>query len=416
MTTFQDLYDRLLQASLNDNLSNELEQIKQEAYDPHQLDCLLNPERHPPVVRIGDCDCPDAEKKSCMRKCFFDALTQDEKGNVVVNEELCVGCADCVEFCHAKKLTDNKNVLPTIAALRNSNKPVYAMIAPAFINQYSSDVTPGKLRTAFKQIGFTGMLEVAVFADILTLKEALEFDKKILNEKDFQITSCCCPMWIAMIRKVYHDLMPHVPGAVSPMVACGRTIKTLHPDAITVFIGPCVAKKAEAREKDVADSTDYVLTFHEMRDIFEFANVNPADMEEDMRDHSSRAGRIYASTGGVSEAVKSTVERLNPNRRISVKTVQADGIPACKKLLNDLVNGDITENFIEGMGCNGGCVGGPKVLIPKEEARENVIKYGEEARYKTPIDNPYVIELLHRLGFDTVEALLENSDIFTRDF
>ncbi|MEL7604384.1 MAG: [Fe-Fe] hydrogenase large subunit C-terminal domain-containing protein, partial [Bacillota bacterium] len=277
-------------------------------------------------------------------------------------------------------------------------------------------VTPGELRTAFKRIGFTGMVEVALFADILTLKEALEFDKNIINEEDFQLTSCCCPMWIAMIRKVYHQLIPHVPGAVSPMVACGRSIKTLYPDALTVFIGPCIAKKAEAREKDVVASTDYVLTFHETRDIFDFAGIHPADMPEDARDHSSRSGRIYAATGGVSEAVQSTVNRLNPNRKITVRATQADGVPACRSMLNDVLNGKITANFIEGMGCVGGCVGGPKVLIPKEEGRENVYAYGKEAVYETPPENPYVIELLRRLGFETIESLIEHSDIFTRDF
>lgn len=416
MTSFHELYNRILMASLKNNLSEEIDKIKQESYDPHQLDCLLNPGRYPPVVRIGDCICNENEKNNCMSKCFFNALEKDEKGNITVNKEQCVGCAQCIEDCHANKLIDNKNILPIFQAIHNSKMPVYAMIAPAFVNQYSSDVTPGKLRAAFKKIGFIGMVEVALFADILTLKEALEFDKNILNEKDYQITSCCCPMWIAMLRKFYRDLIPHIPAAVSPMVACGRSIKTLHPNAITVFIGPCVAKKAEAREQDIADSTDFVLTFHEMQDIFEFAGINPADMCEDMRDHSSRAGRIYASTGGVSEAVQRTVKELNPDRKITVNTVQADGIPACKQLLSDLVNGKITENFIEGMGCNGGCVGGPKTLISKEEARENVFNYGKEAKFQTPINNPYVIEILHRLGFETVESLLENSDIFTRNF
>ena len=85
-------------------------------------------------------------------------------------------------------------------------------------------------------------------------------------------------------------------------------------------------------------------------------------------------------------------------------------------MLNSILSGEINANFIEGMGCVGGCVGGPKALIPKEEGRENVRAYGEAATYQTPIENPYVIELLHRLGFDTVESLLENSHILTRDF
>lgn len=416
MTTFTELYERLLKASLENSVSEEVHAIRQESYDPHHLDCLLHPKQHPPVIRTGDCICSDGEKADCAGKCLFDALYQDEKGNVAINAELCVGCGDCIENCHAKKLTESRDILPALAAVRHSKAPVYAMIAPAFINQFSSDVTPGKLRTAFKRIGFTGMVEVALFADILTLKEALEFDKNIINEEDFQLTSCCCPMWIAMIRKVYHQLIPHVPGAVSPMVACGRSIKTLYPDALTVFIGPCIAKKAEAREKDVVASTDYVLTFHETRDIFDFAGIHPADMPEDARDHSSRSGRIYAATGGVSEAVQSTVNRLNPNRKITVRATQADGVPACRSMLNDVLNGKITANFIEGMGCVGGCVGGPKVLIPKEEGRENVYAYGKEAVYETPPENPYVIELLRRLGFETIESLIEHSDIFTRDF
>lgn len=260
------------------------------------------------------------------------------------------------------------------------------------------------------------MLEVALFADILTLKEALEFDKNIVKESDYQLTSCCCPMWIAMIRKIYNQLMPHVPGSVSPMVACGRTVKHLHPDAITVFIGPCLAKKSEAKEKDLADAVDFVLTFEEMRDIFDAMNINPSEMEESERDHSSRAGRIYARTAGVSEAVKKTVERLNPHRKITVKTQHADGVPGCKAMINDLLEGKTDANFFEGMGCVGGCVGGPKAIINREIGRDNVNQYGEEAIYQTPIDNPYVIELLNRLGFDTIDSLLKDSEIFTRKF
>lgn len=123
-----------------------------------------------------------------------------------------------------------------------------------FFGTVQRDCHPGKLRSAFKALGFSGMVEVALFADILTLKEALEFDKNIVNDNDYQLTSCCCPMWIAMIRKIYHELMPHVPGSVSPMIACGRVIKKLHPDAVTVFVGPCIAKKSEAREPDIKGS------------------------------------------------------------------------------------------------------------------------------------------------------------------
>jgi iron only hydrogenase large subunit-like protein len=412
MTTFEELYRKLVKQSLGkEDSSNEIVD-----YDPHHLDCLLHPDKFAPVLKIGDCNCPPDKPSACQRSCIFDAIVQGEDGVIRIDKEQCVGCHACIDNCKSEKLTASRDILPALNAIRLAKGPVYALIAPAFLGQFSQEVTPGKLRNAFKQLGFSGMIEVALFADILTLKEALEFDKNILTESDFQLTSCCCPMWIGMIKKVYNELMPHVPGAVSPMVACGRTIKVLHPDALTIFIGPCLAKKAEAREKDISDAVDFVLTFQEVQDIFEVAEINPAEMEESEKDHSSRAGRIYARTGGVSEAVEKTLDRLNPHREISIKTMQADGVPACKEMINRLKEGKIEANFFEGMGCVGGCVGGPKVMIARDKGRENVIEYGDTATYKTPIDNPYVIELLHQLGFDTVESLLEHSDIFTRDF
>lgn len=412
MKTFEELYYEVLVRSLKEKDASFLEKL--ELYDTHQLDCLLHPKKHPIVWHTGRCQCKGDPQ--CVKVCPFHAIHPDESGDIKIDEDQCAGCSFCIQECRAKNLTASKDVIAALQAIRSHKGLVYALIAPAFLGQFSSEVTPGKLRNALKKIGFDGMIEVALFADILTLKEALEFDKNIVTEKDYQLTSCCCPMWIAMIRKIYKDLVPHVPPAVSPMIASGRAIKVMHPDALTIFIGPCLAKKAEAREKDIADAVDFVLTFQEVQDIFNVLEINPAEMEESEKDHSSRAGRIYAHTGGVSEAVTATLERINPHRKISIHTQKADGVPACKAMINDLVSGNTTANFFEGMGCVGGCVGGPRVLIPHEIGRVHVDEYGDAAPYPTPIDNPYVIELLHRLGLDTVESLLEKSDIFTRDF
>ncbi|SHI07512.1 Iron only hydrogenase large subunit, C-terminal domain [Sporobacter termitidis DSM 10068] len=416
MQTFDELYARLLKAEAENRTREELEEIQKDEFDPHQLDCLLHPKKYASVWSLGPCDCSESEKASCVKRCLFRAITKDDRGNVMIDSSLCAGCAECIEACGSGKLTASKDILPALEAVKNSEGPAYAMIAPAFIGQFSQDVTPGKLRSAFKEIGFAGMVEVALFADILTLKEALEFDRKILDDKDYMLTSCCCPVWLAMIRKVYRQFMSHVPGAVSPMVACGRSIKLLEPDATTVFIGPCIAKKAEAREPDIADAVDFVLTFEEMRDIFEAFHIDPAVLGDDHRDHSSRSGRIYARTGGVSEAVQNTVGRLSPHRAISVKAQQADGVPACREMLNALKEGKLTANFLEGMGCAGGCVGGPKAILNREEGRRNVDHYGSLAAYETPVDNPFVLELLKRLGLESVESLLEDTEIFTRHF
>lgn len=413
MKKFEDLYHELLKATIE---NHEEEYIKSlDAFDAHQLDCLLYPKKHPLVWYTESCDCSD-DDRHCVKTCPFHAIHPDKSGTIHIDEDACSGCSYCIQECRAKKLTSSKDVIPALQAIRSHKGLVYALIAPAFLGQFSSEVTPGKLRNAFKEIGFDGMLEVALFADILTLKEALEFDKNIQTEEDFQLTSCCCPVWIAWIKNIYNELVPHVPPSVSPMIASGRAVKVMYPDALTVFIGPCLAKKAEARDKDIAGAIDYVLTFQETQDIFNIMNINPAKMEESEKDHSSRAGRIYAHTGGVSEAVKLTLERIDPNKKVTIRTQKADGVKACRALIEDILAGKTSANFYEGMGCNGGCVGGPKVLIPHEEGRINVEEYGNQATYPTPIDNPYVIELLKRLGFETVESLMEDSDIFSRTF
>lgn len=412
-TTFQQLYENVLK-SVGDKDKGGFEKSNFENFDAYPLDCLLHPHRYAPVWRMGDCDCDTDGVPRCVASCIFKAISRDKDGHVSIDKDLCVGCSACIDSCETKKLTESRDLLPVLEAIKNAKGPVFALVAPAFIGQFHKSVTPGKLRSAFKEIGFAGMVEVALFADILTLKEALEFDKKILDNKDFMITSCCCPIWIAMLRKVYQQLLPFVPDAVSPMIASGRAIKLLEPDSITVFIGPCIAKKAEARESDVADAVDFVLTFREIQDLFDVFEIDLTKMADDPREHSSWTGRIYARTGGVSEAVKGTVNRLNPNREITVRAQQADGVPACKKLLNTLLEGEIPANFLEGMGCVGGCVGGPKAIIAREEGRDNVEEYSKQAAHLTPLDNPYVLDLLKRLGIDTVEELLEETRLLTR--
>jgi iron only hydrogenase large subunit-like protein len=412
MKTFEELYYEVLVRTLKEKDTDFLKKL--ELYDTHHLDCLLNPEKHPLVWQTEDCSC--SEDSECIKVCPFHAIHPGEAGKIEVDEEQCQGCSICIQECRANHLTGSKDVIRVLQAIRSHDNLVYALIAPAYLGQFSSEVTPGKLRSALKKVGFDGMIEVALFADILTLKEALEFDKNIVTEKDYQLTSCCCPIWIAMIRKIYKEVVSHVPPSVSPMIASGRAVKVLHPQAMTVFIGPCLAKKSEARERDIADAVDFVLTFQEVQDIFDVMEINPSQMDESEKDHSSLAGRIYAHTGGVSEAVSATLKKLNPNRKINIHTQKADGIPACKAMINDLMTGNATANFFEGMGCVGGCVGGPKVLIPHEIGRIQVEEYGQAAPFLTPIDNPYVIELLHRLGLETVEGLLGKSDIFTRNF
>lgn len=408
MKTFQQLYEDLLRQKVS------VEEPLPKEYDPKHLDCLLHPEEYAPVISTDTC--ADCFERACQKSCIFDAIETGKEGELFINPSRCEGCAACIDACKSNHLAASKDVLPAMRAVRNASGPVYLMIAPAFSGQFRGHVTAGKLRSACKALGFTGMVEVALFADILTLKEALEFERHVREPGDFQLTSCCCPVWIAMIRKRYHELLPHVPGAVSPMVACGRFLKRIHPDAVTIFAGPCLAKKKEAKEPDIADAVDYVLTFQEMQDIFDAAEISLEELPEEEKEHASKAGRLYARTGGVSRAVEEMVRQLSPNGKIGVRCEQANGTKECMEMMRRIQNKETDANFFEGMGCVGGCVGGPKAIIDSEKGKRYVDEYAKNSIYQTPLENPYVRKLLEELGFETVEELLEDNTLLTREF
>ena len=418
MDSYDKLYRDLLKAAFDHRLDARVKELEAEpGADRASLDALLHPEGKPAVVRLpDDCGCGVDEPSECQLSCLFAAIRRDETGRIIVNADGCVGCAECIESCKDGKLKERHDLLPLFHTLQEGRTPVYAMIAPAFIGQFTPGVTVGMLRTAFKKLGFQGMVEVALFADALTLKEALEYDKLVHTVDDFLLTSCCCPIWVAMIRRVYSSLASHIPPSVSPMVACGRAIKSLHPEALTVFVGPCLAKKAEAREPDVADAVDIVLTFQEVRDILELAGIDVTALDDDQKDHSSMAGRIYARTGGVSRAVERTLYKLKGEREVPFSAVQAEGVKGCKALLERVQAGQIDANFLEGMGCVGGCVGGPRVMIDPAEGASHVNDYGAKAASETPVDNPYLFEFLRRLGYGSAEALMREDSMFVRDF
>lgn len=408
--TLDELYHKMLKRAAEGKNVEDIDNA-----DPKMIECLAHPEETSLVWRVKPCTCSEDKQAECVKTCQWDAMHPSPEG-VQIDPDKCVGCQACVDACKLEALKTKKDIIPVVEALKKGDTPIYALVAPAFSGQFGPEVTAGKLRTALKLLGFSGMLEVAVFADILTLKEALEFDKNVNKEGDFQLTSCCCPMWIAMIRRQYHQLMPNVPGAVSPMIAGGRTVKVLHPEAKTVFIGPCMAKKAEMKEPDLKGAIDYVLTYEELRDLFSTTNLDLASLEEDNVPHASKAGICYAYAGGVTAAVDATVKKLNPHRKIEMKIRRADSVPECRAMIDNILKGNHEGNFFEGMGCKGGCVGGPKALVNREEGKKNVQAYSDEAQYKTPAENPYVIELLKKLGFATVEEFLAKSDLYDRKF
>ena len=162
------------------------------------------------INKINKCssDCEVVEGKTrCQAVCPLDAIMKEPMGNDKwIDEDKCIYCGRCVTVCESHNYIDTPQFLPLVGLLKE--RTVIAIVAPAIAGQFGKDVTLDQLREAFVQVGFTDMIEVAMAADILSLKEAMEFNEHVNQKGDFMISSCCCPVWVTLLKKVYHDLIP----------------------------------------------------------------------------------------------------------------------------------------------------------------------------------------------------------------
>lgn len=375
----------------------------------------------PPVVTNieGPCEICNEENNKCKVECKYeDPLYRRSNEALIVNNK-CLSCGYCVSECDFGAISDKIEFIPFIDLLKDKNTDIYVTVAPAIVGQFGKQISMGQLRTALKLLGFKDMIEVALFADILTIKEAFEFNKLVKDKEDFFLTSCCCPVWFNMVKKNYPELYKKMSPSVSPMIASGRILKSLYKNAKVVFIAPCIAKKAEVKDIDLEGAIDYVLNFQELKEIFEALEINLETLHPDDIDQASLGGRLYARTGGVSFSVKTVVNRLEPLRVTKLKAKKVHGVKECKELLNDLRSGkDIDANFIEGMGCTGGCVGGPRTNIDVDSATKNVNEYGEDSFILTPFDNKNIFKILESFNISNLEDMMENEEmikILTRE-
>lgn len=447
---YRDLFKRLVLAYKDGNFEEAVQKILDEDYNnrlelqniiatlcgedctsendfPSKLrkaiekDLSEDPTEYKVVRKVKECskDCRDKNGNiPCQSSCPFDAIGYDEDAqNAYIIPEKCTDCGFCIEGCKNGAIMDKVEFLPLFSVLKEK-VPVIAIVAPAISGQFGEKATLNKLRAAFKKLGFSDMIEVAFFADMLTLKEAVEFSHHVKVKEDFLITSCCCPMWMGLIKRIYRELVPHVSPSVSPMVAGGRVLKRLNPACKVVFIGPCIAKKAEAKEKDLLGDIDFVLTFTELKDILEAFNINPELLEEDTTtEYASKGGRLYARAGGVSVAVSDVIKTLFPGKYEYLSTINASGVKQCKELLSKIQTKEISANFVEGMGCVGGCVGGPRAIIAKELGLAAADEAADISDIKIPTESECMERILDKININTKKDFMdkEKTMIFHRD-
>ena len=315
-------------------------------------------------------------KRPCMAACKCNAITTADDMSAKIIDEKCITCGACVYQCPFGAITDRSSIVQIIEQLKNAEKHVYAILAPAFAVQFDN-AKVGQVITGLKQLGFYQVLEAALGADMVALSEAQE-----LAEKG-KLTSSCCPAFVRFIKTNYPELVEKISHNPSPMVALSRYIKSIDDKACTVFIGPCTAKKREALESDGV--TDFVMTFEELQAVFSGKGVDITELEETPIDNASYFGRIFGRIGGLSEAAVQALSEQNI--QFDVKPEICDGIDNIKRALARMKKGDTTFNFLEGMICLGGCIGGPCNLTHEIKDKLDIDKFGRTSTQGGIVDS-----------------------------
>ena len=302
--------------------------------------------------------------RPCKRSCPVNAITMDENKIVVVDEEKCIHCGQCIKNCPFGAIMD-RSFMVSVIDLINQGLPVYAMFAPAGEGQFGN-VSMADLAEAVKELGFADMYEVSLGGDMVADSEAREWLEAYQEGK--KMTTSCCPAFVTMVKKHFPQLEDHVSTTVSPMSAMARFIRAKHPGAITVFIGPCIAKKSEVLESITQDNADYALTFEELDAMFRAKGVELKVSDRQLQ-QGSIYGKKFSSSGGVTAAVLEAFKEMDV--QVDAKVAQCNGAAECKKALLMMKVGKLPEDFIEGMACEGGCVNGPGSIKPEMQSRKD---------------------------------------------
>jgi iron only hydrogenase large subunit-like protein len=281
--------------------------------------------------------------------------------------------------CPFGAISDKSFILDAIELLKKSNETrVYAVVAPSIASQFKY-AKLGQVITGLKKLGFYSVIEAALGADMVAKAESAE-----LAEKGFLISSCC-PAFVSYVEKSFPDLVPFLSQNASPMAVVSAYLKKENPGCKVIFVGPCTAKKAEIQKESVRDFVDVAITFEELQALFDSREIDITTLEEGELDSASYFGRIFARCGGLSDAVAEGLKEQGLTD-FDLKPVACDGIEACRAALLKKSKNALDSNFIEGMACNGGCVGGAGCLTHGERNKVAVEQYGLLANNKSISD------------------------------
>ena len=345
-------------------------------------------------IECGRCSkvCPYSaianRKRPCQNACKINAITINEDQAAAIDNEKCISCGACVYQCPFGAIMDKSFILDVIDLIKKSRQGkdyrLYAVVAPSISSQFSY-AKLGQVISGLKLLGFHTVVEAALGADMVAYEESKE-----LAEKGF-LTSSCCPAFVSYVKSAFPELSEHISHNLSPMATIAKYIKDTDDNAKIIFIGPCTAKKAEVQLESVSPYVDAALTFEELQALFDSRDIDITTLEEDVLDNASYYGRIFARSGGLSDAVAEGIKERK--LEFEVKACACDGIEQCKAALMKKKHNALSENFSEGMACVGGCIGGAGCLTHGEKNKAQVDIYGRQAMEKTITDAVSLLRL-----------------------
>ena len=343
-------------------------------------------------IKCGKCSsvCPYKaivhRERPCAKACEMHAIESDKNGKAVINYDKCVSCGMCMVNCPFGAIADKSQILQIINAIKSSQE-VYAIIAPAFIGQFGAKLNLKTIDDAFHKLGFTGVYEVSIGADLCTIEEAKDYLDNVPNKLKFMATSCC-PAWSVMAKTEFPEFRENISMAMTPMVYTARLVKKEHPNCKVVFIGPCSAKKLEASRKSVRSDVDFVLTFEELNGMFLAKGVDFNTLKEaPLKNETTADGRGFAVMGGVAQAVVNSAAKIAPDRPIPVYAAQ--GLENCRSMLKLAKMGKYDGYLLEGMACPMGCVSGAGTIAPATKAKAMVLMSQKETPKKNSVESDY---------------------------
>ena len=288
----------------------------------------------------------------CEEACPVDAIKKNDIGVAEIDFDRCISCGKCVLSCPFGAVMERSQLIEVLETIREGHK-VVAMLAPS-----TCDQLPGTVEQALQacvNVGFSDAMEVALGAELTTEHETAEFIERMEKDPNTLMTTSCCPAYVNLVAKHVPELIDKVSLTPSPMVFANELVKKASPLAKTVFVGPCVAKRGEARRKNV----DFVLSVEELAALFAARGVK---VEECAPMKTARpanpSARNYSKSCGVTEAVLEEATAKIPGFKLKSKQISGIDKKTCT-VLKLHAAGKLPGNFIEVMACPGGCVNGP---------------------------------------------------------